>query len=121
MIAPNIFRPRNDWNIISFRCKKPVQFDRFEKMVADAVQQETGVNPLKYRHYRGGKVVQSRQVFLVMMVNHTKRTYDSIAGIVEKDHSTINNCIKSVQNMRDTDKRFSAMYDRIDAKIKLIK
>ena len=90
-------------------------------MIAKEIKDETGIDPIAEKHYRGGKVVQSRQLFLVMMVEHTKRTYESIAAIVGKDHSTINHSIKSVRNMCDTDKRFKAMYDRINEKAKKLK
>ena len=120
MTATNIFIPRNDWNVKAFLCKRAVPFDLFEKLVARVVQNETGINPLNYRHYRGAKLVQARQLFMVMMVLYTKRTYSSIAGIVGKDHATINHCIKAVNNMNDTDKLFRAMYNRINELVKQI-
>lgn len=121
MIHSNIFIPRNDWMVKAFMCRKSIQVERFENLVAKEVQAETGVNPLNYRHYRGGKVVQARQLFLVMMTKYTNRTYESIAGIVNRDHSTINHCIKAVQNQCDTDKRYREMYNRIDTKVKYLK
>jgi len=121
IVAPNIFMPKINWNIITFRCKKPIQYDAFEQQVAKIVKEETGIDPLELRHYRGGKQVQSRQLFLVMMATYTNRTYESISAIVGKDHATINSSKKSVSNFKDTDKRYAAMYERIETKVKLIK
>jgi hypothetical protein len=121
MIAPNIFIPRNDWNVRSMFCRKPIRlFGTFEKTLAEEIKNETGVSPLDEPKYRGGKQVQARQLFLVMMTLHTNRTYESIGGMVGKDHATVNHSIKSVQNWYDTDKRFRAMYNRINDRAKLI-
>jgi chromosomal replication initiation ATPase DnaA len=121
MIHPNIFIPRNDWNVRSMFCRRSGRiYDSFEKELAKEIKNEIGVSPLEEPKYRGGKNVQARQLFLVMMTLHTNRTYESIGSIIGKDHATVNHSIKSVQNWYDTDKRFRAMYDRIDQRIKLI-
>jgi Bacterial dnaA protein helix-turn-helix len=121
MIAPNIFVPRNDWNVRSMFCRKSIsKLGSFEKELAREIKNEIGVNPLDEPKYRGGKNVQARQLFLVMMTIHTNRTYESIGRIIGKDHATINHSIKSVQNWYETDKRFRAMYDRINLRAKLL-
>lgn len=118
MVAPNIFKPRNDWNIISFRCSKYTYNTSVENLIAKEVMNETGINPLNYRHCRGRQIAEARQLFFVMMVKYTKRTYKYIGSILGKDHATINHSIKTVSNLYETDKRYKLMYDRIEEKIK---
>ena len=117
MITPNIFKPRNDWNVRSLRCKK-YRNDNFCLLVAHEIRSMVGIDPFCETKYRGLQYVQARQLFLVMMVNHTKRTYESIGKILGKDHATVIHACKTIQNMIDTDKRFKAMYDFIENRVK---
>ena len=126
MVHPNIFRPRNDWNVVLLKSKRinNVKFNamnHFEEQVVDIIKKETGSNPLLNKKYRGGHECQSRQLFLAMMTKHTKGTLKDIGRLLGKDHSTVLHAIKAVNNMYDTDKQYRAMYDRINEKIKLIK
>jgi chromosomal replication initiation ATPase DnaA len=99
------------------RNKKNINCSLAEKIQA-VIKFETGNDPLILRHYRGGERVEARQIFIVMMVKYTKLTYREIAGMLGKDHATVNHCLNQVQNLLDTDKQFKIMYDRIESKIK---
>lgn len=120
LVSPNIFRPRNDWNVISLNCKKTNKYGRFETEVIKIIKEETGRDPMINTGYRGGPAVQARQIFLTMMVRNTILTLRSVGELVNKDHATVLHSMKSVDNMRDTNREFKAMYERIDKKVNLI-
>ena len=116
IVAPNIFRAKNDWNVCILKSKKLFFLDDFEKNLVHEIKIETGFNPLVDVKYRGAQVCQSRQLFLTMMTLHTNKTLAAIGLIVGKDHATTIHAVKSVNNMYDTNKRFRALYDRINLK-----
>ena len=117
-VAPNIFKPRNDWNVRSFKCKKRPLVDVFERLVAREIEKAMGVHPLSSTAYRKREYVESRQLFLTMMHNHTKRSLASIGSIVGKDHATVLHSVKTINNLCDTDKKFREMYEFIENRVK---
>ena len=117
-IACNIFVPRNDWNVRTLNCKKAVYKNGHHKAIAEIIEKEVGVSPFEYMQYRGGRYVKARQLFIVMMVNYSFWTYENIGNLLGKDHSTINNSLTKVENYRETDRRYRAMYNRIDEEVK---
>lgn len=119
IVSPNIFKSKNDWNVISFKCKKYYYTDRIVSIISRTIKDETGTDPFIERGLRKRVFVQSRQIFLTMMLEHTKRTLESIGNLVGKDHATVLHSQKAVQNMIDTDKRFKELYDTINSKVKL--
>ena len=120
LVHPNIFRPRNDWNIISLNCKK-LPSDSFVSQLTKIIWDELGVNPFEKTRYQGGRNVQARQLFFTFMVRHTNRSLRSIGEIFGKDHATVLHSVKSIGNMCDTDNRFKAMYDKMNSSILSIK
>jgi chromosomal replication initiation ATPase DnaA len=112
MVNPNIFKPRNDWNIISLRCRKTP--DSFVQRLREMIQKETSIDMLSKTRYRGRKYVEARQLFTTFMVRHTKRTLQDIGDMVGRDHATVLHSVKVINNMCDTDSKFKAMYNRID-------
>jgi hypothetical protein len=121
MIAPNIFAPRNNWNVVALRCRKYRNINSFENELARIIKDETGIHPFENNVYRGGRYAQARQLLVTFMVDYTNKTLSTIGKLINKDHATVMHSVKSIHNMYDTDKRFRAMYDRIDAKVKLLK
>lgn len=120
MIAPNIFKPRNDWSVVILKARKHITFD-FKYKLSKVIQDETNFNPFSDVKYRGGNVVKSRQLFMIMMVIYTKESYESIAANFGKDHATVSHAIKTVNNMCVTDKKYKELYDRINEKAKKLK
>ena len=118
IVAPNIFRPRIDWNVISFNCKKYHVSDRFVYIISKTVKEETGFDPLCNIRSRKREFVQARQIFSMLLCKHTKRTLDSSGGLIGKHHATVLHSKKAVQNMIDTDKEFRGMYYNIESKVK---
>ena len=121
MIAPNIFQHRNDWNVRSMNCKKPLSKDNFIKDVAGIITKELEISPFASLDYRERRHVQSRQLLFAMLHKHSVKTLDVIGSVLGKDHATVTHSITTVNNLCDTDKRFKVMYDRIDGKVKHLK
>lgn len=115
-VYSNIFKCRNDWNVITFRCKKPACHTRVAMVISDI----WGVNPLSNKTYQGTKEVISRQLFAVMMRKYSKDTLKVIGGYISKDHATILTSKKSIQDLLDTDKVFKERYKSIDQLCKLL-
>ncbi len=116
--APNIFQPRNDWNIRSLQCKTPNTTKNLPKEIARIIESETRTNPFVNLKSRGSKKVMSRYLLMDMMLKYTKWTYSNIADLVGKDHSTVSHSKEYIENYLITDDRFRHMYKRIDGKIK---
>jgi hypothetical protein len=117
----NIFRPRNDWDINILRSKKIYHPEKIEIELARIIKKETGFSPYDNTRYRGRLQCRSRQIFLTMMNLYTAKSLESIGSLLNKDHATVLSAIKAVGNQCDTDKRFKALFDRIDIKAKELK
>ena len=122
MIAPNIFKTRNNWNVITLRCKKRHNSNgSFIRIVVNEVEKEMGIKAFDDMEYRGREYVLTRQLISVMLWNHSKMTEREIGKIFGKDHATISHSKKTINNLYDTDSRFREQFDRIDNRIKQFK
>lgn len=115
MVHPNIFKPRNDWNVITFRCKKTP--DSFVHKLTIIIKDETGIDVFAKTRYRGKRYVEARQLFTTFMVRHTKKSYEDIGSMFDKDHATITHSMKVVNNLCDTDMSYKCRYDKIDKQL----
>ena len=117
MLIPRL-KPIDTSIVQRMRNYKKVEHISFAERIQKIVKEETGIDPLQLRHYRGGERVQARQLFIVMMVKFTALPYREIAEMAKKNHATVNHCLIQVQNLCDTDKQFKGIYERIETKIK---
>lgn len=117
-VHPNIFKPKNDWNVKAFRCRKSIAIDSFEKRVARIVKESFGVDVYEDTNHRDRELVDARRIFMSLMVKHTKRTQASIGRILGKDHATVIHAVRTTENLCQTDVRFKEVYDLIDNRIK---
>ena len=68
---------------------------------------------------RKSELVRARQITMYLSRKYTEHTIQSIGEhIGKKDHSTVIHSCRVVENLRDTDKKFKAMFDLIERKIK---
>lgn len=100
------------------RYKKNYGQPVYEK-IRQVVKEALGIDPFESNGCRNGDLVQARQFFIAMMVRHTRMKYETIGGLVGKDHSTITNTMRVVNNLRETDKYYDQIYNEINSKIKL--
>ena len=97
---------------------KNIRYSALANDIRIIVRDETGVDPMFDTTCRNGRLVQSRQLFLTMMENHTKYNQQTIADFLGKDRCNVISSKKTVQDMNDTNRKFKAMYERIENKIK---
>ena len=95
--------------------------DRYVKLVAKIIENETGFDPLQRTYRRIRKLCEARQILMVMLIEHTNRTLADIGSVVDKDHATVINGRETISNLCNTDKRFKAMFDRINEKVKKLR
>ena len=117
-VAPNIFKPRNDWNIIALNCKNHVrQYSIFVKNVATIIEKETGYNPMDSTRLRKRAIVEARMLFLVMLCNKNNKSLSYIGSLVGKDHATVIHAKKTVMNLCSTDRQFNELYNQIKNRV----
>lgn len=120
----NIFRgASNDYNIRVMKCSKPLfQSDKFIREIACIIKSETGYNPLEKVKFRGRKYVEARQILSYFIHKHTDLTLRVIGSwLGSNGHSNVLQGIKTLRNLRDTDRSFREIFDRIDNRVKLLK
>jgi hypothetical protein len=119
--APNIFKPRTDWNVKAMKCKSSNNdYADFIQKASQIIHEITGFNPLKDTSYRGRDFVVSRQILMVILCEKNHNTMDHIGNIMGKDRCTVIHAKKTIQDLRDTDKAFNEMFNRILNKVELI-
>jgi hypothetical protein len=118
MTAPNIFKPRNDWNVISFRCKKlPLGIIARIRLI---IKEVTGFDPYIKIRSRKGEFVRSRQFFCYFVKNHTNLNLTAIGNLIGgKDHSTVIHAIKCVNKFKEHETDYKIYYNMIEEKINL--
>jgi len=122
MVAPNIFKTRNNWNVITMKCKKRHSTNgSFIRIVVNEVEKETGIKAFDDMEYRGREYVLTRQLISVFLWRYSKMTAREIGKIFGKDHATISHSKKTIDNLCETDSRFREKFNRIDNRIKQFK
>jgi chromosomal replication initiation ATPase DnaA len=118
-LAPNIFRPRNDWALVNLRYKRNITpFKSFVQEIANVIKSEIGVNPFEEVDYRGRNYVLSRQLLMVMLRRYTTKNLSAIGRIVgDKDHATVIHAIKTIDDLCETDKKFNELFFRINNEV----
>jgi hypothetical protein len=104
-----------------YKSGKPYSFI-FKRKVADVIKEETGFDPLINNKCHERDFVESRQLFAAMMRKYRDNiTLLQIGNILKRDHATIFSGIKMVNNLKDTNKEFRELYNKIDLKIQNLK
>ena len=118
-LAPNIFKPRNDWNLVSLKYKKDSQsLKSFILNIASVIEKEIGVNPFIETDYRGHSYVIARQILMVMLIKYTHKKLREVGIIVgHKDHSTVVHARKTIENLCETDKKFKEQFFKINNEV----
>lgn len=118
LVYSNIFQPRNDWAVASFRCRRNYDKGEFYKSVASIIEEAIGENPFKMKNFRGRSNALSRQIFFDMMRKHTAMTLKDIGNYLGKGHDTVIHSIKQIENLIETDRKFRYTYNKIDIRVK---
>ena len=89
-----------------------------ETRIRKAIKKIQGYDPLEQNNCRNGELVKSRQLFATLMSKYTRLTFQEIADLMEKDHSTISTSIKKVSDLRFSDKHYDEMYKLIEKEVR---
>lgn len=87
--APNIFKPRNDWNIISMKSMKYISKSKVAFKIAEIIEKYLGANPLNRVNDRTAIYRKSRQIFAEMMCRYSLVTLGEIGAYIGKTHCTV--------------------------------
>jgi chromosomal replication initiation ATPase DnaA len=118
--ASNIFKSRNDWNVIAMQCNDHNSKGKSPYVVARIIENVTGFNPLHNVKRKFEGYVRARQIFAEILCRHSLLTYFEIGTWIGKNHSTICTSRAAVQNEIDTSDKFKETFDRINNKVKAL-
>jgi hypothetical protein len=116
MIAPNIFKPRNDWNITTLRCRKlPLTMTH---RIRTSIKDVTGFDPFCKTRSRKAEFVQARQLFCYFAKQHTDLSLSVIGSFLgNQDHCTVIHAIKCVEKFQDIEVHYKRIVELIEEKI----
>jgi len=85
-------------------------FTQYYINVLGVVCREFGVNPNDVRTLitRKRDIVLPRQVAMAMIMNKQRGSLADIGEFFKKDHATVSHSVKTIRNLRETDRRFRA-------------
>ena len=119
MVNPNIFRSRNNWNVIAFNCEKYKpnlnNTNHFYKLTciinkvveATNVSLETFVSKTRYR-----PAVEARQLYFKRAKETTDASLADIGSMVQSgDHSTVIHGIKQVENVPSLIRKYNEIFN----------
>lgn len=123
-LSPNIFKPRNDWNLTALKSRQitiksdgGVSVDR----IADIILDKYGTHPFVETNYRGRNHVTARQILMIMLRRHTGKSLQKIGNIIgAKDHTTVLHGIKTIKNLCETNREFREVFTEIDKEVSRI-
>ena len=72
---------------------------------------------MKDSNTRKREKVQACQISMYYIDQFTHQTHEVVAGYFGKNHSTFNHSVKTVNNMRETDRRFREDFTKIYNKL----
>ena len=107
-----------NWMLSWMRSRKYIKDKVSASKIARLIYDETGINPLEHRAYRGRGYVEARQLLMYFMLRYTKQTLYKIGKMLDKDHATVIYARTTINNLIETDKKFREMYEKLDSKIK---
>ncbi len=97
--------------------EREVSIDYIQKVVCDYFN--LNVDQLKSKT-RKREIVQARQIAMFFAKKYTKASLATIGSqIGKKDHATVLHACRTVNNLRDTDKRFKGYLEEVEKKIRL--
>lgn len=96
--------------------------NKFQERIIDTICLETGVNrPSLFSVSRRGEVVAARHIAYKILYNYTNITHVSLAkAFNKKGHASVSLALRSLQNLIETSKKHSILYDTIVNEIEKI-
>lgn len=129
MIAPNIFQPRNDWNVSSFRSKKynsgalefeikPAYEPALLTILIDVCKRERVSFDAVMNGSRNREYTEARQIYYKRAREITGQSFKSIGNIVGKDHATVIYGVSVVETVKEIRDRYNMYFNNHKSLIK---
>jgi len=97
--------------------RKEISIDYIQKIVCEYFGLPSDVLQTKTRKR---EIVQARQIAMYFSKSMTKSSLSTIGSIIGgKDHATVLHACKTVNNLKDTDKRFKSQIEDIERRLKI--
>lgn len=97
--------------------RKEISIDYIQKIVCEYFGLPSDVLQTKTRKR---EIVQARQIAMFFSKSLTKSSLSTIGSIIGgKDHATVLHACKTVNNLKDTDKRFKSQIEDIERRLKI--
>jgi chromosomal replication initiator protein len=97
--------------------RKEISIDYIQKIVCEYFGLPSDVLQTKTRKR---EIVQARQIAMFFSKSMTKSSLSTIGSIIGgKDHATVLHACKTVNNLKDTDKRFKSQIEDIERRLKI--
>ena len=97
--------------------RKEISIDYIQKIVCEYFGLPSDVLQAKTRKR---EIVQARQIAMFFSKSMTKSSLSTIGSIIGgKDHATVLHACKTVNNLKDTDKRFKSQIEDIERRLKI--
>ena len=110
MIAPNIFKCRNDWNVKSFQCRK---YCTTLNDILTTVISKTGIKKdLIKSDTRVREIVEARYFYYKRAKKCTHSTLESIGRLVNRDHAGVLHGIRMVDECKEINDRYNELFTR---------
>lgn len=111
MIHSNIFKPRNDWAVKTFNCKRYKHIPKIESILAD-VSNLTGIHfdALKSKD-RNREIVEARFFYFYRARNLTKIPLRIIGDLVNRNHASVIHGVRMVDECREIKERYNELFN----------
>lgn len=97
--------------------RKEISIDYIQKIVCEYFGLPSDVLQTKTRKR---EIVQARQIAMYFSKSMTKSSLSTIGSVIGgKDHATVLHACKTVNNLKDTDKRFKSQIEDIERRLKI--
>lgn len=97
--------------------RKEISIDYIQKIVCEYFGLPSDILQAKTRKR---EIVQARQIAMFFSKSMTKSSLSTIGSIIGgKDHATVLHACKTVNNLKDTDKRFKSQIEDIERRLKI--
>ena len=113
MVNPNIFRPRNDWNIIVL---KSVKYNLSgNTSLASILLEVSRKSKITLERLLSGsrerEIVEARQIYFKRARETTNISYRLIGALVGLDHATVLHGVRNVDNVKELSIRYNLYFN----------
>jgi len=122
MIHPNIFKPKNDWNVRSLYCKKYNAYQEINLITILARVSELSGIPVEVLKLNTRKrdVVEARHIFFKRACEGTRETLETIGKYVGRDHASVLHGVSQVNNIKYLSDRYDVYFNGKTPEVRIV-